>query len=382
MKKKNVFIDIVMVLLFVIGVGAIIYPFVSDSVNDFLDQQIINYYQERANLENEEEMNRIHAEMEEKNKEIAEQAAPGVDPYSDIDFDEPVEPQPLSFYDEHTIGVVTIPKINVRLPIFDSTLPVFLEKGAGLLEGTSYPTGGEDTHAVITSHAGLTQAKLFTDLEKLEEGDQFFIEINGRTLAYEVNQKKVVLPTETDDVKVIEGEDFVTLLTCTPYMVNSHRLLVRGHRIPYVPEVVKHVEEVVEAQQNQMVLLGVLIAALLLVVLWILYRMTANFLISRKRYPLSLQLLDASDQPLANVPLTVMNQRSTKPVLDTEGNAVVLTTDSSGEIKTGELFGGKYTLVNEDLDMKLAMSVTRVRQKAFNVKSKADNPEWRLVTEH
>lgn len=382
MKKKNIIIDIVMVLLFVIGVGAIIYPFVSDSVNDFLDQQIINYYQERANLENEEEMNRIHAEMEEKNKEIAEQAAPGVDPYTEIDYEEPVESQPISFYDEHTIGVITIPKINVRLPIFDSTLPVFLEKGAGLLEGTSYPTGGEDTHAVITSHAGLTQAKLFTDLEKLEEGDQFFIEINGRTLAYEVNQKKVVLPTETDDVKVIEGEDFITLLTCTPYMVNSHRLLIRGHRIPYVPEVVEHVDEVVEAQQNQMVLLAGLILAVILVVLWILYRIFSNFLISRRTYPLSLQLLDESDQPLANVPLTVMNQRSTKPVLDTEGNAVILTTDSTGEIKPAELTGGRYTLVNEANEIKLAVSITRVRQKAFKVKEKVKKPTWHLVAEN
>lgn len=382
MKKKHIFIDIVMVLLFVIGVGAVIYPFVSDSVNDFLDQQIINYYQERANIENEEEMNRIHAEMEEQNKEIAEQAVPGVDPYTETSLEENVESQPVSFYDEHTIGVVTIPKINVRLPIFDSTLPVFLEKGAGLLEGTSYPTGGEDTHAVITSHAGLTQAKLFTDLEKLAEDDQFFIEINGRTLAYEVNQTKVVLPTETDDVKVVVGEDFVTLLTCTPYMVNTHRLLVRGQRIPYVPQVAEHVDEVVKAQQNQMALLTGLIVAVTLFVLWLLYRIITNYLISQRTYPLTAQLLDSSAEPLADISLRVMNQRETKPALDAEGKAVVLTTDSTGEIKPAELTGGKYTLVNEANEIKLAVSITRVRQKAFKVKKKVKNPTWHLVAEN
>ena len=116
-----------------------------------------------------------------------------------------------------------------------------------LLEGTSYPTGGENTHAVISSHRGLPQAKLFTDLPKLTLGDSFYIEINGRTLAYQVDQIKTVEPTDTKDLRIEKGQDFVTLLTCTPYMVNSHRLLVRGHRVPYhAKEVQKEVQKVSE----------------------------------------------------------------------------------------------------------------------------------------
>lgn len=381
MKKKNILIDLAMLLLFVVGIGALAYPFVSDSVNHFIDQQIINFYQERANRENQEEMDRIHAEMEEKNKEIAQQGSPGMDPYGNIRIvEDEVETQPVSFYDEHTIGVVTIPKINVRLPIFDSTLPVFLEKGTSLLEGTSYPTGGESTHSVITSHAGLTQAKLFTDLEKLEEGDQFFIEINGRTLAYEVNQIKVVLPTEIDDVKVVEGEDFVTLLTCTPYMVNTHRLLVRGHRIPYVPEVVEHVDKVVAAQHNQILLMTSLIVGASLFVLWLFYRIITDYRISQRTYPLSLALTDESGQPAADVSLQVMNVRGVKPISDSNGEPLVLTTDQTGEIKEDSLTGGKYTLVNEDYNMKFGLSITKVKQEQFAVKSKADAAAWQLAT--
>lgn len=356
-----------MLLLFVVGVGALAYPFVSDSVNDFLDQQIIRYYQERANRENEEEMNQIHAEMEEKNKEIAQQSSPGVDPYADLDTEEQVVTQPVSFYDEHTIGVVTIPKINVRLPIFDKTLPVFLEKGAGLLEGTSYPTGGEDTHSVITSHAGLTQAKLFTDLEKLEVGDQFFVEINGRTLAYEVSQIKVVLPTETDDVKIVAGEDLVTLLTCTPYMINSHRLLVQGHRIPYVPEVAKVVKQIEQKQTNQMFLMGGMMLTAILLVGWMFYQIIKGYLIANKTYELSAHLLNENQRPLSEVALNVMNAKGTKPVVDANGQPIVIKTNNQGEIYTNELNGGKYRLVNKEKDLDLKVAIKKLKQKNFSV---------------
>ncbi|WP_311744730.1 class C sortase, partial [Staphylococcus pseudintermedius] len=141
-----------------------------------------------------------------------------------------------------TIGIVNIPKIKIKLPIFDTTNDLFLAKGTSLLEGTSYPTGGKSTHAVISGHRGLPSAKLFTDLPDLKKGDVFFIEINKRTLAYEIDQLKVVEPTETEDLLIEKDKDLVTLLTCTPYMINSHRLLVRGHRIPYTPKMAKNLQ--------------------------------------------------------------------------------------------------------------------------------------------
>ncbi|EME8215588.1 class C sortase [Enterococcus faecium] len=173
-----------------------------------------------------------------------------------------------------------MPEINVHLPIFDETNTVLLEKGASLLKGTSYPTGGENTHAVISSHRGLPQAKLFTDLPKLTLGDSFYIEINGRTLAYQVDQIKTVEPTDTKDLRIEKGQDFVTLLTCTPYMVNSHRLLVRGHRVPYhAKEVQKEVQKVSE---NKRFFLYGLLAACILIFLLLIYLFRQSFKIRNR----------------------------------------------------------------------------------------------------
>ena len=149
-----------------------------------------------------------------------------------------------------------------------------------LLEGTSYPTGGENTHAVISSHRGLPQAKLFTDLPKLTLGDSFYIEINGRTLAYQADQIKTVEPTDTKDLRIEKGQDFVTLLTCTPYMVNSHRLLVRGHRVPYhAKEVQKEVQKVSE---NKRFFLYGLLAACILIFLLLIYLFRQSFKIRNR----------------------------------------------------------------------------------------------------
>ena len=135
-----------------------------------------------------------------------------------------------------TMGYVVIPKISVNLPIHHGTADETLRSGVGHLEGTSLPVGGPSTHAVLTSHAGLTNARLFTDLEELEIGDRFYVHVLDEVLAYQVDQIKVVEPQDTRDLIPVRDKDYVTLVTCTPYGVNSHRLLVRGTRIPYSPE--------------------------------------------------------------------------------------------------------------------------------------------------
>ncbi|MCD8337733.1 MAG: class C sortase [Lachnospiraceae bacterium] len=136
------------------------------------------------------------------------------------------------------IGYIEIPKIGIYLPIYHGVEDDVLQKGIGHMPETSLPVGGESTHAVLSGHTGLPAAKLFTDLDQLEEGDMFYIHVLNRVLAYQVDQIKIVLPDETDDIRIVEGEDYVTLLTCTPYGVNSHRLLVRGTRVEFSPEVV------------------------------------------------------------------------------------------------------------------------------------------------
>ncbi|MDU7299172.1 MAG: class C sortase, partial [Finegoldia magna] len=135
------------------------------------------------------------------------------------------------------IGHVEIPKINQDLPMYAGTSEDVLQIGIGHLEGTSLPIGGNNTHAVLTAHSGLPTAKLFTDLKMMKIGDKFYVHNIFGTLAYQVDQIKIVDPSNFNDLLIVKGHDYCTLLTCTPIMINSHRLLVRGHRVPYVPAV-------------------------------------------------------------------------------------------------------------------------------------------------
>ena len=147
---------------------------------------------------------------------------------------------PLPYAEQLTVGgvmcYIDIPKINVYLPVQHRTGAETLEKSVGHVVGTSLPVGGSSTHAVLSAHSGMASSKLFSDIDQLEQGDNFYIRVLGGTLAYEVDVIHTVLPTDTSLLQIEEGEDYVTLVTCTPFGVNTHRLLVRGHRVPYVPE--------------------------------------------------------------------------------------------------------------------------------------------------
>ncbi|HFD1685026.1 class C sortase [Enterococcus sp. E4-152] len=269
--KKRKLLDLLMLFLLLSGIGILAYPFVSDALNNYLDQQIISHYQQQAVRENEEVMAKIQENMTKKNQQLAKEGGnSGADPFTKKK--EPVK-KDRTYFEKHTIGILTIPKINVNLPIFDQTTMKLLEKGACLLEGTSYPIGGKSTHAVLSSHRGLSQAKLFTNLPQLKIKDHFYIEINGQYLAYQVDQIKTVEPTETEALQIQEDQDLVTLVTCTPYMINSHRLLVRGHRIVVEPEEIKEsLEKVKQAKCTAFLLVSGLIGVLLLLFLVILIK--------------------------------------------------------------------------------------------------------------
>ena len=147
---------------------------------------------------------------------------------------------PSAYTEQLTVGgvmaYVDIPKINVYLPVQHGTGAETLEKSAGHVVGTSLPVGGSSTHAVLSAHSGMASSKLFSDIDQLEKGDKFYIHVLGEVLAYEVDAINTVLPTDTSLLQIEDGKDLVTLVTCTPFGVNTHRLLVRGHRVPYVPE--------------------------------------------------------------------------------------------------------------------------------------------------
>lgn len=147
---------------------------------------------------------------------------------------------PLAYDEQLTVGgvmaYVDIPKINVYLPVQHGTDVDTLEKSVGHVAGTSLPVGGSSTHAVLSAHSGMASSKLFSDIDQLTEGDVFYIHVLGDTLAYKVDAIHTVLPTDTRLLQIEEGKDYVTLVTCTPFGINTHRLLVRGHRVPYTPE--------------------------------------------------------------------------------------------------------------------------------------------------
>lgn len=147
---------------------------------------------------------------------------------------------PLPYAEQLTVGgvmcYIDIPKINVYLPVQHGTDAETLEHAVGHVVGTSLPVGGSNTHAVLSAHSGMASSKLFSDIDQLEKGDIFYIHVLGEVLAYEVDAINTVLPTDTSLLQIEDGKDLVTLVTCTPFGVNTHRLLVRGHRVPYVPE--------------------------------------------------------------------------------------------------------------------------------------------------
>ena len=147
---------------------------------------------------------------------------------------------PLAYADQLTVGgimaYVDIPKINVYLPVQHGTDADTLEKSVGHVVGTSLPVGGSSTHAVLSAHSGLASSKLFSDIDQLAEGDTFYIHVLGEVLAYKVDAIHTVLPTDTSRLQIEDGKDYVTLVTCTPFGINTHRLLVRGYRVPYLPE--------------------------------------------------------------------------------------------------------------------------------------------------
>ena len=187
------------------------------------------------------------------------------DPYTDREK-KGVENYARMLEAREKIGYLDVPKINQQIPVYAGTSEDVLQKACGHLEGTSLPIGGKSTHSVITAHRGLPQVKLFRDLDKMEVGDVFYYTNVKETLAYQVDQILVIEPWNFDPVLVVEGKDYMTLLTCTPYMINSHRLLVRGHRIPYVPEEKEDAEDKAKFNYKDLIVPGFVLLLLIIII--------------------------------------------------------------------------------------------------------------------
>lgn len=226
-KKKGNFITVFLVLILIAGLSLLLYPTVSDYWNSFHQTRAIaNYAEQVANL-NEEEYRRIWEAAEKYNQSLLERDSA----FSLTDEQKKEYEKLLDVSGLGVMGYIEIPSINCSLPIYHGTEESVLQIAIGHLEWSSLPVGGESTHCVVSGHRGLPRAKLFSNLDKMKEGDVFMLRVLDEVLTYEVDQILIVEPEEISALEIEEGKDYCTLVTCTPYGINSHRLLVRGHRV-------------------------------------------------------------------------------------------------------------------------------------------------------
>ena len=275
MKKKAG--NLVICIIFLAGLSLLLYPFVANQWNNYRQKQLISGY-EQVVSEKEAAEGIDYDEERKKAEDYNEALLPCVLPDSfalaESSGVDPVYMNTLNIAGDEMMGSVEIPKINIKIPIYHTTEEDVLNKGAGHLEGSSLPVGGANTHAVISAHRGLPSASLFTDLDQMTVGDHFLLHVLDETLCYEVDKISVVKPEDTTALAVEDGQDLVTLLTCTPYGVNTERLLVRGHRVPYVEEEVKEEKTVLSGSSlhtNYLlwVFVGLSVTALFIFVLYL-----------------------------------------------------------------------------------------------------------------
>lgn len=255
--------DVLLSLMFVIGLSLLLYPSVSNYWNSFRQTKAVaSYENEVANLDKDKYQeiwdNAIHF-----NQKLV---AKGL--FSKLSVSEEQEYNTLLNVDGTSMmGFVSIPSINVYLPIYHGVSDEVLQMAIGHLNWSSLPIGGESTHCVLSGHRGLPSAKLFTDLNKLIEGDVFSIHVLDKVFTYEVDQILIVEPYETNDLKIVKGEDYVTLVTCTPYGVNSHRMLVRGKRNDALAE--NNVRVPADASKVKPIVVAIVLSAPILLLVFV-----------------------------------------------------------------------------------------------------------------
>ena len=264
-KKKGNFTTLLLILVLLAGLSLLLYPSVSDYWNSFHQTRAIaTYAEEVANL-NQDQYDEIWAAAESYNASLTDR----VNAYLLSDAQKEEYQQLLNVSGLGVMGYIEIPSIDCSLPIYHGTEESVLQIAVGHLEWSSLPVGGESTHCVLSGHRGLPSAKLFTNLDKLREGDIFLLRILDEVLTYEVDQILIVEPQEVGALQIVEGQDYCTLVTCTPYGINTHRLLIRGHRIDNVEEA-KTVRVTADAIQIEPLLVAPFVAIPILLLLLIL----------------------------------------------------------------------------------------------------------------
>lgn len=267
------FFKLLIIILFITGLLTFFYPFLSNVVNVMYTNKLVSEVTSDNNTQFINEKKRIIEK--EKNKK---ESVTTIGLTADIFEQQSITRLNKQQLKQHFIGTIYIPNINVNIPIFDETNDSLLMEGATLLQGTSYPTGGTSKHTVITGHSGFPEKKLFTDLSELKVGDYFLIDNMEEILKYEIISLKTVLPTETKDLNIKDGEDLTTLLTCTPYMINTHRLLVTGKRVDYNNKMAKQdIDSINKHQLKETIGLLLLLLIILLLFLYSIRTLVLSF---------------------------------------------------------------------------------------------------------
>lgn len=267
MKRKHIS-TIFIILIFLVGLGFISYPTVSNLWNQAHQSRAIATYSKQVEKLDDSENKKMLKAARKYNKSLLKKS----DHWKLLKKDKKKYESLLDVSGTGIMGYIEVPKIDCSLPIYHGTDEGALQIAIGHLEGSSLPVGGKSTHCVLSGHRGLPSARLFTDLDQMEEGDIFILNILGRKLAYEVDQIRVVLPEEMSDLEIEEGKDLCTLVTCTPYGINTHRLLVRGHRTEYVEKKVEEEKKEVQTKKTDIRLMiaggaGVLILLIIIIVI-------------------------------------------------------------------------------------------------------------------
>ena len=263
---------LLVILLMLIGLGVLLYPTISNLWNEYMHFRTIGTYENTVSEMTDEEISEyIIAAREYNANHKTNQIMDAFNYENEYVLTHPYDSM-LAIDDTGMMCYLEIPKLNEKMVVYHGISNKVLQKGVGHIEGTSLPVGGESTHAVFSAHRGLPSAKLFTDLDQIVIGDQFYIHVLDEHLAYEVSEINTVLPEEISLLDIVEGEDLVTLVTCTPYGVNTHRLLIRGHRVPYVPPEEPTVTVWEKMSELKFAIISLLVALLVADIVFIVFR--------------------------------------------------------------------------------------------------------------
>ena len=361
--RRQLISKIFMIIVFLVGVLVMMYPFYINAVNDFIDQKRMEEVQRQNKEQNKEQVRKAKERMKKRNEELKKNGlVPKAPKFTNSNERKIVSDE---YIREHLIGAVSIPAIEITLPLFDTTNEKLLQEGATVLQGTSFPTGGINTHSVISAQSGLPEKKLFTDLEDVKIGEVFVITLFEEKLAYEVDKIDIVEPKDTSVINIEPGRDIVTLLTCTPYMINSHRLLVTGHRVPYTEKMAKAIEKADDSRKLKQILVLVGVGLTILILLIGMYRVIHAYLLRKRRFNLNLLHTDVAGNVLAGREFAMYTKNGKRPV-QRQGIPLVTVTDEAGRARFENIPGGVYCIKDNE-GVGFNVGIKKLRQEKIDL---------------